>query len=159
VTMSTGNEPNGMALNGRTPHPGGLPPPTRAHVNPENMIFRTPCPLLRELESSVNPVLLGYQCVRLDTPKDHVAKGHRSLATFATREGFALGTCFVDANVNDQAAAFAAVIELARSTEEVEAIAVPTAQDLGRDPSVQLSMRRRLEREAGVRVLILASGS
>lgn len=102
------------------------------------------------------PILLGYQTVRVGTPQFEVARGRRVLAKYAAREGFALAEIFVDQDPNRPCSAMAALIEVARRSG-VAAIVVPTLTDLGRLPRVQRLTRERLEREAGVRVLIAES--
>jgi len=102
----------------------------------------------------MKPLLLGYQQVRVDAPRDAVAGGRQLLAIFAAREGFALGEVFVERDVNRPCSALVALIEAARRCGAT-AVAVPTSEDLGRLPRVRHLMQRRLEREAGVRVLIV----
>jgi hypothetical protein len=104
----------------------------------------------------VKPILFGYQTVRLSTPAEAVAKGREELAAFALREGFALGEVFVERDVDRPCSALAALISAARRSG-VAAVAVPTTDDLGRLPRVRWLMRYRLEREAGVRVLVVRS--
>jgi hypothetical protein len=102
----------------------------------------------------MKPLLFGYQQVRLDAPRDAAARGQRLLANFAAREGFALGGVFVERDVNRPCSALVALIDAARRCGAT-AVAVPTAEDLGRLPRVRHLMRRRLEREAGCRVLVV----
>ena len=102
----------------------------------------------------MKPILFGYQTVRLSTTPEEVARGREALAAFAIREGFALGEVFVERDVDRPCSAFAALISAARRSG-VEAVAVPTTADLGRLPRVRWLMRYRLEREAGVRVLVV----
>ena len=102
----------------------------------------------------MKPILFGYQTVRLSTTPEEVARGREALAAFAIREGFALGEVFVERDVDRPCSAFAALILAARRSG-VEAVAVPTTADLGRLPRVRWLMRYRLEREAGVRVLVV----
>jgi hypothetical protein len=104
----------------------------------------------------VKPILFGYQTVRLNTPAEEVAKGREALAAFALREGFALGEVFVERDADRPCSALAALICAARRSG-VAAVAVPTTDDLGRLPRVRWLMRYRLEREAGVRVLVVQS--
>jgi hypothetical protein len=110
---------------------------------------------LREVEK-VKPILFGYQTVRLSTPVEEVAQGREALAAFALREGFALAEVFVERDVDRPCSALSALISAARRAQ-VEAVAVPTAADLGKLPRVRWLMRYRLEREAGVRVLVVQS--
>jgi hypothetical protein len=102
----------------------------------------------------VKPILFGYQTVRVSTPAEEVAKGREELVAFALREGFALGEVFVERDINRPSSALTALIFAARRAE-VAAVAVPTANDLGRLPRVRWLMRYRLEREAGVQVLVV----
>jgi hypothetical protein len=104
----------------------------------------------------VKPILFGYQTVRVSTPVEEVAKGREEIAAFALREGFALGEVFVERDAHQPSAALSALIAAARRSG-VAAVAVPTTADLGRLPRVRWLMRYRLEREAGVRVLVVRS--
>jgi hypothetical protein len=100
------------------------------------------------------PILFGYQTVRLSTTPTEIAEGRRSLRQFAAQEGFALAEIFVEQDINRPCSALVALIESAVRTR-VAAIAVPTPSDLGRLPRVQGLTRARLEREAGVPVLVV----
>ena len=104
----------------------------------------------------MKPILFGYQTVRVSTPAAEVARGRDALAAFAIREGFALGEVFVERDVDRPCSALAALISAARRSN-VAAVAVPTTADLGKLPRVRWLMRYRLEREAGVRVLVVQS--
>jgi hypothetical protein len=109
---------------------------------------------VRREVGKVKPILFGYQTVRASTPAEEVAKGREELVAFALREGFALGEVFVERDINRPSSALTALIFAARRSE-VAAVAVPTTNDLGRLPRVRWLMRYRLEREAGVRVLVV----
>ena len=102
----------------------------------------------------MKPILFGYQTVRVSTPAEDVARGREALAAFAIREGFALAEVFVERDIDQPCSALSALISAARRSN-VAAVAVPTTADLGRLPRVRWLMRYRLEREAGVRVLIV----
>lgn len=104
----------------------------------------------------MKPILFGYQTVRVSTPADEVARGREALAAFALREGFALAEVFVERDVDRPCSALTALISAARRSN-VKAVAVPTSADLGTLPRVRWLMRYRLEREAGVRVLVVQS--
>jgi hypothetical protein len=103
---------------------------------------------------TVGPILLGYMCVRLDAPSNAAARGQTVLARYAEREGFALGTVFVERDVNRPLSALAALIETAKR-EDITVVAVPTPTDLGLLPRVQWLTCRMLQREAGIRVLVV----
>jgi hypothetical protein len=102
-----------------------------------------------------NRFSLVTKAVRLGTTPTEVMRGRRLLNQFAAREGFALAEIFVEQDVNQPCAALVALIETARRCGVV-AVAVPSLNDLGRLPRVQYLTRARLEREAGVRVLVAA---
>jgi len=102
------------------------------------------------------PILVGYQTVRVDASRSDVARGRGLLGRFAAREGFALVGIFVERDVNRPGSALVALIETARRGG-VSAIAVPTPADLGSLARVQRLTRERLERETGLRVLIVES--
>ena len=102
----------------------------------------------------MKPILFGYQTVRVSSSAAEVAKGREALAAFAIREGFALAEVFVERDVDRPCSALAALICAARRSN-VAAVAVPTSADLGKLPRVRWLMRYRLEREAGVRVLVV----
>jgi hypothetical protein len=76
------------------------------------------------------------------------------LAEFTAREGFALTQVFVEQEPNRPCSALVALIEAVRRGG-IAAVAVPTLEDLGRLPRVRRLMRDRLQREAGVRVLVV----
>jgi hypothetical protein len=104
--------------------------------------------------TAVKPVLVGYQVVRVSSSMDEVARGRRALADYAAREGFSLGDVLVERDVNRPCSALVALIDLVRGSD-VGVVAVPTPLDLGRLPRVQRLTRERLEREAGVRVVVV----
>ena len=98
-------------------------------------------------------VLLGYQTTRLSTARAEVDRKRESLANLATREGFLLGRIFEENDVNRPCSALAALIAEARAAH-VQVVGVATIEDLGLLPHVQHVTRERIEREAGVKVLI-----
>jgi hypothetical protein len=100
------------------------------------------------------PVLLGYQSARGASTPTSIRAGRRTLERFAINEGFALGDVFVEADGSPPHRAVSALVDIA-IRGGAEAIAVPSAQDLGRRPPAQTRMRWRIEREAGIRVLII----
>jgi hypothetical protein len=99
------------------------------------------------------PVLLCYQTTRLATDLDDVARKRGALMRLAKSKGFVLGQIFDENDVNRPCAALVSLIAEARSSQ-VRVIAVPTVEDLGLLPHVQRVTRQRIEREAGVRVLV-----
>ena len=103
------------------------------------------------------PVLLGYQCARGASTPAAIRSGRRALERFAKQKGFALGDVFVEADGSQPHRAVSALVDIA-IRGGVEAIAVPSAQDLWRLPPAQILMRRRIEREAGIRVLVVPQG-
>lgn len=102
----------------------------------------------------MRPVLLGYQTARPGTPPAVVARGRDELAAFAHREGFALDEVFVEDDASRPTSALGELIAAARH-RQARAVAVPTSEDLGRLERVRWLVRRRLEREAGVEVLVV----
>ena len=104
------------------------------------------------------PLLIGYQTIRLNTAIEDVANGHRLLAMFAAQEGYALGTVFEERNANRPCSALVSLIEMARRGG-VSAVAAPRAEDLGLLPRVQELTRKRVEREGGIRVLIVGKAA
>ena len=56
--------------------------------------------------------------------------------------------------VDSHASAFNALIEAAKQ-REAEAVVIPTLYHLARFPGLQLAMKEHLERETGVRVLVM----
>jgi hypothetical protein len=107
---------------------------------------------------SLKPVLIGYQTVRVSSSADEVAKGRRALADYAAKEGFSLADILIERDASRPRSALVALIDLVRRSD-VAAVAVPTSLDLGRLPRVQRLTQERFEREAGVRVIIVDSGS
>jgi citrate lyase beta subunit len=106
----------------------------------------------------VKPLLFGYQRAALGSSPDEIENGRRILTAFAAAEGYALGEIFLEHDVNKPLSALAALIDAARRTE-VTAVVVPTLADLGRLPRVRVELAKRLQREAGVRVLTAQSMS
>jgi hypothetical protein len=106
--------------------------------------------------TGVKPLLLGYQLVRIDTPRIEVTNGRRLLKAYAARRGFALGPLYIEQNVNEPCSALVAVIDAnaQRSRPWVTAVGVARATDLGRLRRVQRLTSERLERECGVPVLV-----
>jgi hypothetical protein len=98
--------------------------------------------------------MVGYQQVRVSSSPDDVARGRRALVDYAAREGFALADVLVERDANRPCSALVALIDLVRGSD-VAAVAVPTPLDLGRLPRVQRLTRERLEREGGVRVIVV----
>ena len=106
------------------------------------------------MRATVGPILFGYMCVRLDAPSGAAKWGQTLLARYAEREGFALGTVFVERDVNRPLSALAALIETAKR-EDIRVVAVPRPTDLGLLPRVQWLTRQMLQREAEIRVLVV----
>jgi nucleotide-binding universal stress UspA family protein len=100
------------------------------------------------------PLLLGYLRKYPTMSDAELELAKKRLAEFAEREGFALGTVYVEHLHNDPAA-FDALIEAA-NRYEVTAVVVPTAIHLSPVGALQ-SKKARLERETGARVLIAGS--
>jgi len=104
----------------------------------------------------VRPLVLGYVRVRIGSAPGTVERARLVLVEFAVAEGFALEEIFTDENENRSCAGLAAVIEAARRRSPV-AVIVPHLGHLGQDVRVQETMRSRMERESGVRVLPVSS--
>ena len=102
----------------------------------------------------MKPILYGYLQMRLDTPPTQIEQGRQTLAAFAARNGFRLGTVFVEQNVNKPCSALTELIAVARSSDWA-VVAVARPEDLGRLPMVRQSTRDLVERETGVRVLVV----
>ena len=83
-----------------------------------------------------------------------MARGERTLREYAWREGFSLGTVFVERNAARPLSALSSLI-VAANRDDVRVVAVPTATDLGSSPRLRLLMTELLQREADVRVLIV----
>ena len=101
----------------------------------------------------MRPLILGYLRVRIGTSLATVARARQSLVDLALREGYTLGEVFVEADENRSCAALVDVIEAARNGR-VAAVAVPSGEHLGRFRAAQVGLRQRVEREAGVPVLV-----
>ena len=106
------------------------------------------------MESLTRPVLFGYQSVRLNAPEDALARGERSLKGYAEREGYSLGTIFVEQDPDRPLSALNALMDAARR-EGVKAVAVPTPLDLGQVARVRHLTRRKLQNEGQLRVLVV----
>jgi hypothetical protein len=99
------------------------------------------------------PLLLGYHMVRLGAASAAEETAAKVLTRYAAREGYALGTVYVERDYNRPCTALAAVITSAPLVGAA-GIVVHTAMDLGSSEPVQHATRARLEREAGVPVLV-----
>jgi hypothetical protein len=109
--------------------------------------------------TETQPVLFGYQLVRVTTPQELVVNNHRRLAAFASVEGYSLGTVFVEVNASKPWSALGALIEAARRSDEVTTVVVPRVTDLGLTPLMQEATRRRLEQDAGLHVIVLSKSA
>lgn len=98
------------------------------------------------------PVVFGY--VRLLSATDGAGTARSALGRFTEREGLVLGQVFVEADRGGPRIALASLIE-AMSFHEVAAIVVPGLHHLGDDDPAQAAARARIEREAGVPVLVV----
>jgi hypothetical protein len=101
---------------------------------------------------NANPVLLGYQSLRLDSSPDAAENGRRILAAYAQREGYTLGLIFTDVAYG-RMVAFDALLNAVRAGG-VAAVGVPTIDDLSSMPRMREAMRLRLEHAGGVRVVV-----
>lgn len=99
------------------------------------------------------PLLLGYHMVRLGSASRAEEIAQKVLTKYAAKEGYALGTIYVERDYNHPCAALAAVIAAA-PIAGAAGIVVHTAMDLGSSVPVQHATRARLERETGVPVLV-----
>jgi hypothetical protein len=104
----------------------------------------------------VRPLVLGYVRIRIGAVPGTVERSRLILVEFAVREGFTLEEIFMDEDENRSCAGLAGVIEAARRRRPV-AVLVPHLGHLGLDARVQETMRSRMERESGVRVLPVSS--
>ena len=104
---------------------------------------------------NAKPILFGYQLVRVTTSQELVDYNQRRLAGFAAFEGYSLGTVFVEVAEGAPWSALGALIDAAQRSDEVTAVAIPRASDLGLGPLMQQATRLRLEHDAGLRVIVL----
>lgn len=100
------------------------------------------------------PMLFGYLNVRVDAPRGAQEHGERVVREYAWREGYSLGTVFVEWNHNRPLSALMSLIEAA-NRDDVRVVAVPTPSDLGSLPSVRRLTRHVLMREANVHVIVV----
>lgn len=106
----------------------------------------------------MKPLLLGYLNVRVDAPRETMVRGQRALTDFARREGFCLGTVFVERDLDRPLSALVSLIAAA-NRDDVRVVAVATASDLGSMPRVRQLTRQWLEREAGARVIVVGAAT
>lgn len=97
--------------------------------------------------------LLGYIRVRTDTPDVRIEALRRTMAAFASVEGFVLSRILVD-NSSEHTTAFAELIAAVEGGEATH-ILVPALHHFGHCKGVQLAMKEMLESRNGARVLVL----
>ncbi len=97
-----------------------------------------------------DPVVFGY--VRL-LPAPGPNEARAALRHFTDRQGMVLAQVFVEADSGGRRPALASLIE-AISFHEVVGIVVPSLDHLADEAPAQATARARIEREAGVPVLI-----
>jgi nucleotide-binding universal stress UspA family protein len=102
---------------------------------------------------STRPLMLGYLCEPPLHSEAATEKLKTLLAEFAQREGYALGTVYVE-HLPTTPAAFDALLEAIRRYE-VDAVVVPTRAHL--EPLGEPSKMQRLTRETNARVLVAES--
>lgn len=98
-------------------------------------------------------MVFGYLRL-LPTPGVGTSTARAALGRFADREGLVLGQVFVETDSSRAQVALASLIE-AVGFHEVVAIVVPGLHHLGDDDPAQAAARARIEREAGVPVLVV----
>ncbi|GAA3084013.1 hypothetical protein JOF29_004415 [Kribbella aluminosa] len=99
------------------------------------------------------PLMLGYLCEPPLHSQAATEKLKILLKAFARREGYALGTVYVE-HLPTAPAAFEALLEAIRRYE-VDAVVVPTKTHL--EPLGEPSKMQRLTRETNARVLVAES--
>ena len=98
-----------------------------------------------------HPLMLGYQVASTSAA---VRAGDRDFVTFAGKSGYTAGALYVESGSRRGTSALAALVQEARR-QDVAAIAVPTAADLGRTAALQQLMRDRIAGDASVTVYIM----
>lgn len=99
------------------------------------------------------PLMLGYLCEPPLHSEAATGKLKSLLEEFARREGYALGTVYID-HLPTTPAAFEALLEAIRRYE-VDAVVVPTKAHL--EPLGEPSKMLRLTQETNARVLVAES--
>ncbi|HST86286.1 MAG TPA: hypothetical protein VLL08_31400 [Kineosporiaceae bacterium] len=108
------------------------------------------------MKTAEKPLLFGYHSARSGLPIEHLMDVRTKLTAFASAEGYALAGIFSEAT-EQPATALQALLESAER-RHVEAVAVPSLEDLGANWGVQQLARKRLA-DAGVRLLVLVGGA
>jgi hypothetical protein len=106
------------------------------------------------MTGGLKPLGIGYLRQYCRMRPAELGRARDRLTRVAAAEGLTLKAIFVE-RPETEPAAFHAVVEAARS-DEVSAVIVPTLQHLKPRPG-ERSRRDRLVRDAGVRVLVVAS--
>ncbi|ARP71754.1 hypothetical protein LK07_20590 [Streptomyces pluripotens] len=102
----------------------------------------------------MRPTIYGYMRVAIDAEgSDEAEVIRRELATFADREGFALGDVFTE-SVRCAESAFEAMIGRLKQSD-VKNVLVPSLWHFARLPGLQDAMRQHIERETGARIWIV----
>ena len=103
----------------------------------------------------MKPLLIGYMSARGSATPRRLRDAETALASFAETEGYALGHVFIEPDSLRPTSALPELIANALRSGAA-AVGVPTPQDLGRDAKTQELMRRRIERDACLPVVIVA---
>ena len=102
------------------------------------------------------PLLFGYLRMRITDRPARAASAQRLLRQYADREGYTLAQVYVEANENSPCAALAQLIHDVHHSNGA-AVAVPDQDDLGTDATSRQQLRHRLQREAGVPVIVITA--
>ena len=97
--------------------------------------------------------LLGYIRVRTDTSQIRIEALRRTMAAFASVEGFVLSRVLVDSSF-EHPTAFAELIAAVEAGEAAHVL-VPALHHFGHCEGVQLAMKEMLESRNGARALVL----
>jgi rhamnogalacturonyl hydrolase YesR len=101
---------------------------------------------------ATRPLLLGYIRAHILMTDEEIAAAKDTLVTYASTEGFALGTVYVE-HASTAPAAFHALLDEVRRDNDVWAVAVPTPHHLA--VGGRQAMRRDLEHHGSVHVLVV----
>ena len=106
----------------------------------------------------MKPLLIGYLNARGSSTPRMLRDAEAVLATFADVEGYALSHVFIESDSLRPTSALPELIATALRCGAA-AVGVPSPQDLGRDTRSQELMRRRIERDTCLPVVIAAPSS
>ena len=102
----------------------------------------------------MRPLALGFLHVSSGVAVAEISAWRRALTDFANREGFALTDIYME-YAEAAMSGFASLVEAARR-RRVNAVLIPAMNHFASLPSVQIVMKRLLEEQTGVQLVVIS---